>query len=338
MSMDVIDAVSRHVLSSPLVAPDVTIVWHAGEPTTIPISWYEEAFMRLSRKPTPRLHHSFQTNGIAINTRWIEFWRRWNVRVGVSIDGPRDLNNLNRRTKRGGSSFDAAVAGVRRLKEKNYPFHVITVLGSASLEHPDDLVNFYLREDIKYVCFNVEEQEGQEFASTLAERSATISYSNFLKRIYQRLYRELAGPTCREIDGVSALIEADSISRQHNSQANPLEIVSISVTGDMSTFSPELLDVKSKKFNNFVFGNIVDQPVEAMLEHPSFKLLYDEILSGLIACKKACPYFGVCGGGAPANKFFENQDFASTETQYCRLTRKAVIDTVLREIEVDNVQ
>ena len=160
MSMEVIDAVGQSILASPLAATDVSVVWHAGEPTMVPIAWYERAFSQLATVPGVRLNHSFQTNGVAVNSDWIDLWRRWNVRVGVSIDGPREINDRHRRTRGDRGSFDAAINGLRRLRESGYPFHVISVLTRSSLEQPDELMDFYLSEGITYVCFNVEEERG----------------------------------------------------------------------------------------------------------------------------------------------------------------------------------
>ena len=332
--MEVIDAVGQSILASPLAATDVSVVWHAGEPTMVPIAWYERAFSQLATVPGVRLNHSFQTNGVAVNSDWIDLWRRWNVRVGVSIDGPREINDRHRRTRGDRGSFDAAINGLRRLRELGYPFHVISVLTRSSLEQPDELMDFYLSEGITYVCFNVEEEEGEHRTSSLAVGSdASAAYAAYLRRFVKRMQTDQQAPRCREVDAVTSLITAGVEARRHNPQVNPLEIVSVAVNGDMSTYSPELMGVRSDRFNNFIFGNVLTHPVEAILEHPAFLELRDEIERGISACEKTCPYFGVCGGGAPSNKFFEHRTCASTETLYCRLTRKAVINAVLPELE-----
>ena len=46
-----------------------------------------------------------------------------------------------------------------------------------------------------------------------------------------------------------------------------------------------------------------------------------------------CEYFSICQGGSPANKLFENGTFDSTETLFCRMSKKAVIDVVLGHME-----
>ncbi|WP_204326138.1 hypothetical protein, partial [Stenotrophomonas maltophilia] len=49
-------------------------------------------------------------------------------------------------------------------------------------------------------------------------------------------------------------------------------------------------------------------------------------------CQSECAYFGVCGGGAPSNKIFEDNSADSTETAYCR-SHKRAIDVALAFIE-----
>ena len=58
-------------------------------------------------------------------------------------------------------------------------------------------------------------------------------------------------------------------------------------------------------------------------------------MRGNRACQAACAYFGYCGGGAPANKFYENGDLGSTETLYCRTVLKRPFDAVLAQLERD---
>jgi radical SAM protein with 4Fe4S-binding SPASM domain len=48
---------------------------------------------------------------------------------------------------------------------------------------------------------------------------------------------------------------------------------------------------------------------------------------------ESCAYYGYCGGGAPANKYYENGSFNSTETLYCRYSVQMPLDIVLSDIE-----
>jgi uncharacterized protein len=109
--------------------------------------------------------------------------------------------------------------------------------------------------------------------------------------------------------------------------------VSVDVEGNYSTFSPELLTMSHPRYGHFTFGNIHRDPVVSILDSSHFRWVHREIEAGLGRCRTTCEYFGLCGGGAPSNKAFENETFDSAETTYCRLAKKAVIDVVLPTIE-----
>ena len=64
-------------------------------------------------------------------------------------------------------------------------------------------------------------------------------------------------------------------------------------------------------------------------------ILDADIAAGVEACRRTCPYFFFCRGGAPAYNLAENGSFASTETLYCRLTQKIIVECVLTALERD---
>jgi uncharacterized protein len=98
--------------------------------------------------------------------------------------------------------------------------------------------------------------------------------------------------------------------------------------GNVSSFSPELLGLKSTAYDDYVFGNITTQSLKEIGEACLQSDLYRDIQLGVKACG-ACEYFSVCGGGAPVNKLFENGAFASGRTAYCELTQMVPIDLIL---------
>lgn len=54
--------------------------------------------------------------------------------------------------------------------------------------------------------------------------------------------------------------------------------------------------------------------------------------AGIEACRRSC-WLGLCGGGAPANKLYELGGVDGAETMACRLTRKGILDVVLKQLE-----
>ena len=48
-----------------------------------------------------RVVHSFQTNATLITDEWCDLFERWQVSIGVSVDGPRELHDAQRVTRKG---------------------------------------------------------------------------------------------------------------------------------------------------------------------------------------------------------------------------------------------
>jgi len=335
MSDETLRAVARNILAPLPPGARPTIVWHGGEPMTLPPGWYRDAFALLQRESgDARLDHAFQTNAVAVTEAWIDLWRDWAVSVGVSLDGPADLHDARRRTRAGTGSHALTMRGIARLQRAGLPFHVITVLSAESLTRPDDLYDFYASHGLRNVAFNVEEEEGQPGGSSLRPGADTPrAYRAFLDRFQDRAEADPLPMRCREIEGVHDLLARPHPDRARNGQVRPLDIVSIAADGGMSTFSPELLGMRAPHYNDFIFGNVREGGPETMLGHPAFRRAAAEIARGVAACAAECAYFEVCGGGAPANKYFELGSFEGTETLYCRLTRQETLESVLSAME-----
>ena len=58
-----------------------------------------------------------------------------------------------------------------------------------------------------------------------------------------------------------------------------------------------------------------------------------DVRAGVRACRAGCAYFGVCGGGSPANKLGEHRRLDAAETMHCKLTVKSTFETMLGRAE-----
>jgi uncharacterized protein len=114
-----------------------------------------------------------------------------------------------------------------------------------------------------------------------------------------------------------------------NIQVEPLAMINVDSHGNVSSFSPELLGLRNADYGDFLLGNINTHPLPQIYETCLESALFRDIQAGVDACSASCPYFSVCGGGAPVNKLFENGSFTGTETSYCTLTQIVPTDLIL---------
>ena len=97
--------------------------------------------------------------GPSFNDAWIDLIAAHGIRVGVSLDRPPRFHDAYRRTRSGRGTHAQVLAGIRQLQAAGLNFHVITVLTAAALTAPDEFFDFYVRQGIRHVGFNIEEMK-----------------------------------------------------------------------------------------------------------------------------------------------------------------------------------
>ena len=337
MSDATLNRVFQFVFSSGIVERGFTVVWHAGEPMVLPISYYKRAIEIVgSHNPGGLdIKHSFQTNGVLIDDAWCDFFKEHNVNVGVSIDGPAFLHDRNRKTRKGDGTHHRVMEGIRKLQGNDVPFHVISVLTSETLDYADELYDFYVENEIREVAFNIEEVEGPHAASTLGAAGIESRFRRFIGRFFDLVARDELALSVREFDSLVPMIlnGNDSEDFPPTQENAPCAILSVDCEGNFTTYSPELLGLTSSHYGNFAIGNVNTDTLAAAMNSEKFQRMSSDIARGLSKCRDTCEYYGLCGGGAPVNKYFENGSFDSTETMFCRLNRKAIVDVIVAKLQ-----
>ena len=340
MALSSVERIFANVLSSGWLDDRVTVVWHAGEPMALGRRYYEEAFRLIDQlRPVGlTVEHSFQTNGTLIDQEWCDFITSSKLKIGISLDGPQWLHDKYRVGRDGKGSFARVSRGIALLRENNIDFSVIAVLTRDSLACPDELFEFFKGIGVKRLAFNVEEIEGGNLTSSLLGKDTYMLYWRFLARFWERLINEHSIWTLREFEESLACIVRPAGTEMLNTQTTPFSMLNIDVNGNFSTFSPEFVGQSDERYGNFCFGNLNDVPLNSALDHPVFLRLNEDIQAGVKKCEAECPYFSVCGGGAPVNKLNENGSLISSETMFCRLTKKLPTDLALALLEQSAAQ
>ena len=332
----VLQQIFRRTFESSAIGDHFTVVWHAGEPLVLPIEFYNGALNLIDRHNFcgVEVGHSFQTNGTLITSEWCEFIEERHLRIGVSVDGPEFLHDQHRKTRAGHGTWQRVMRGIRALNDHKISFHVITVLTANSLDYPDEMFEFYLEHGIRQIGFNVEEIEGVNRSSSLLSQGVSERFTAFMNRFYDLIENSSEQFVVREFQSATSAIMSGGLKDDtQGHQTTPLAIISIDCQGNFSTFSPELLGLTSAEYGDFTFGNVMTDSFDSILSKAKFTGVARDIAAGVRRCRDTCEYFAYCGGGAPVNKYFENGSFDSTETMFCRLSKKAVLNVVLEKLE-----
>jgi uncharacterized protein len=339
INFDLIELSLKKLVEERLIEEKISILWHAGEPMVLPIEFYNE-INKIILKIIPseiEVTQHFQTNATLINDEWCEFFKTNNIEVGISLDGPKHVNDRKRVLRNGKGTFEQVMKGVKLLKKHKIEFSAIAVLTDYSLDFTDEIYDFFKDLGVKSLGFNIDEVDGMNKESSLTGVSLE-RMKEFWRRIYQLQLIPENYIRIREIHGFNeALLKSDLASEEHHfgQMTFPMRILTIDTNGNFTTFSPELLGITHLKFGDFNFGNVYNSSFRDIQKNSKFNQINEEIYKGVKNCKKECEYFGFCGGGAPSNKLAENDSFDSTLTKYCQYNLISLVDACLEEIETN---
>ncbi len=313
------------IADSGLLAGQIDIRWHAGEPLTLDPGFYDEAATEISAVlgPHVRIRHSVQTNGVFLNDSWMKLFRKWDFRVGLSIDGPAHIHDRWRKTRKGNGTHSAVTRRLGLFAEHGMDFDVISVVTPVTLDYAEDYLKYMAALAPRSLGINVEETEGPHTSSALGDETFLSRFRSFADRL--TVWSAGTGIPVRELRSIDQ-ITRDKPRWVRNTQNVPGAIITVTVDGMLSTFSPELAGQQDRRLKSFSIGNVFDTDILGKLANCGSGEIADSIRSGVARCRAECAYFMFCGGGAPANKFYENGCFASTETLQCRATVMAFAD------------
>ncbi len=338
MALDLLDPIMKAIFDSPFTTIDFSLCWHAGEPLAAGLEFYRQAFAQIEACGEKYNHrqlwfdHSFQSNGILINQAWCDLFKQYPVHVGISLDGPAFLHDKHRKTRTGLGSHAATMRGIEWLQKNDICHSVIAVLTEESLDYPDEIFHFFRDHNLLDVGFNMEETEGINTESSLNKQGTLQRYRQFLKRFWQLSSGSKPEFRVREFECLCSLIYTED-RLDHTDMNLPFAIVSIDHRGNFSTFDPELLAIKTPQYGDFILGNVLKDSFEAVCQTEKFQSIYSDMNQGVEKCRQTCDYFGLCGGGAGSNKFWENGSFNSTETLACRFRIQEVAEVVIASLE-----
>jgi uncharacterized protein len=108
----------------------VALTFHGGEPCLA--GWRRfEAWCNTVREtlgPVAEVELGIQTNGTLVDDVWADVLRSNGVRVGISIDGPKDLHDTFRVDHQGHGSHDSVVRGLGILQRAGVPVEALAVI------------------------------------------------------------------------------------------------------------------------------------------------------------------------------------------------------------------
>jgi uncharacterized protein len=320
MSTAVASAVSRTVNAWAADARRFSVVWHGGEPLATGRRRLAELMA-----PFEGVEHHLQTNATLVDDAWCEFFREHDVHIGLSVDGPAHLSA--QRVDRGGrEAYQQIVRGAATLRRHAIPFAALCVVSDPSPRLARELYSYFRELGCYALGINIEEREGVNTRSNAHAEDDVRGFWAELTAAWR------ADPAIELRDVEFAIRYAAALLRDEADDILPRQldpIPTVAYDGSVVLLSPELAGFSHPHYGDFSSGNVCQTPLDQIVESALRTRWIGEYLAGIESCRDDCAYFGFCGGGHAANRYFEHGRFDTTVTEHCRNSKIRLMEGVL---------
>jgi uncharacterized protein len=292
---------------------DLEIVLHGGEPLLAglgPLA-HAVAVIRAVLGKGKRAHIGVQTNGIRLNEEFLELFERLDVKVGLSIDGDREMHDRHRRTVDGSGSYPAVAAAAARLMS-----HPRIFSGFLSVIDPrHDPVRAYeelLRFSPPTIDFLLPHGNWSVPPPGRLTGALATPYGDWLIAVFDRWYGATQKETSvRLFEEIIALLLGGS-SRIEGIGLSPVTVAVVESDGDI-----ERSDMLKSAYPaaGATGCNVHRDSFDAVLHAPGMAPLQLGLLALCEKCRQ-CPIVRICGGGLYAHRYHSTSGFANPSV-YC---------------------
>lgn len=167
----------------------VMFSWHGGEPTLAGLDFFRKA-VELQHRFMPsdkRAINGIQTNGTLLDETWCSFLAEEKFIVGISIDGPGSLHNINRMLGEGKPSLNKVLHGYGLLRKYRIPAEILCVVNSRNVKQPHVVYDFIKDLGAKYITFLPLVEKDPDSPGCVTARSVSSDeFGKFLCAVFDK--------------------------------------------------------------------------------------------------------------------------------------------------------
>jgi uncharacterized protein len=291
----------------------VGITLHGGEPLLMPKKKFESICDRFYQELSPKVKEfdlSMQTNGVLIDKDWIKIFETYKIKLGISLDGNADYNDVYRVDHKGTGSYNRVEKAIKLLQEHDCDFGILSVINPQYA--PKVLYNHFVN-NLGITGFDF---LWPDYSHDKALPFLPIKYGIFIKEIFDCWVKDdnpniqirFFDSYIKKFLGTSGLIYG-----QGSIDLDNLHLIVIRTDGDIGP-TDELMstDPATVTWTN---TNIFNTTLKQFFAVPIFKELDTAFTNSPDLCKKCC-WENVCGGGGIVNRFSKKHRF-NNPSVYC---------------------
>ncbi len=170
----------------------VSFAFQGGEPMLAGLNFFQRFTDRARALCPPGVHLDFsiQTNGILLDADWIDFFRKEDYLVGISLDGDKTIHDANRVDAAGKGTWNRVCSTSALLRKHHVRENALCVITRECARHPVRVYENLKKLGFRYMQFipckdPLEEDRGGRLYSLAPE-----AYGKFLCSLFDLWYRD----------------------------------------------------------------------------------------------------------------------------------------------------
>lgn len=290
----------------------LNVSFHGGEPMLAGKDWFARAIELLKKAGAGKVEFRFtmQSNAMLVDDEWLDLLAAHRIHLGISLDGPRHINDRARVNFAGRSTYQATVDGIQKLQARGLFGGVLCVI-DPSVEGLE-IYRHFLELGIQKIDFLLPLDHNWDSPPASLSRGAT-PFADYLISVFDEWWRadskqvriRIFESIIRGLMGASVGLDALG--------GDPVAIVTIDTDGSIEPL--DSLRAVDDKFTD-VGLRLGSHPISALYDTALFQtaLLGRQ---GLSAQCQQCPFMTVCGGGYLPHRYSRANQF-NNPSIYCQ--------------------
>jgi uncharacterized protein len=299
MPFDVLVKTTRDALAVPGVRT-VEFVWHGGEVTLLSPGFLEKAIwlQEQFRQPGQLVTNTVQSNGTRLTKEWLDVLARYEVSVGLSLDGPPEVHDQRRVDAAGKPTSARVAAGLARLRARGIAHGVLLVVDQAVVEvGAQRLLDYLVEVGVGDVALlNAIPENSSEGAPVNGTYLPWPDFVAWLRELFAAWWPQSAGRvTLRELDDLVGIVRGERPTTCVTAGECHGTYLTIEPNGDVSACDKYVDDPE------FALGSLRDATITQLLAGAHLARVR-RVNAAAVERLRGCEWFERCNGGCPHDR------------------------------------
>ena len=277
------------------------LVTYGGEPLLrkdLVFKIIEEA-KRREKEINKKLNKLIISNGTNIDGEVCKYFSSNDIKVAISLDGPKHLNDINRVTKKGSGTFDIAMKAITNLKKFKVPLTISSTITESNVDQLPEITSWIIK-NVEPLAIGYNILIGHGYNESLANKTSKSLIKSF------------------EISRLNGVYEDTMMRKLEAFVSEEPYFFNCAATGGQLVVDPKgRVGLCHGFYNNSDFFPLdIFSSTEEIKNNKVFLEWSKRTPFNMEECYP-CEAIGICGGGCPYNVYLERGDIWGLDKFNC---------------------